>query len=94
MSTNEIEKTPSNTVIVKNHEPVLRSVSYVLSRLDNTDTLTIRSKGNGIPNAVAVANIIRDMNNGITIQKIALDTDAAPGIGRMISTVEIILERI
>ncbi len=75
------------------HDPVMESVAYVLSRLDGVGRLALRSKGNSIPNAVAVANIIRDMNTGVRVQKIILDTESAPGIGRMTSTVEIILDR-
>ncbi len=75
------------------HDPVMESVAYVLSRLNGTGRLALRSKGNSIPNAVAVANIIRDMNMGVRVQKVILDTESAPGIGRMTSTVEIILDR-
>ena len=92
MSVREASEVTQDNITIEG-EPVMTSVGYALTRMENSPRLAIRSKGNAIPNAVAVANIIRDMKGGIRIQKITLDTDAAPGIGRMTSTVEIILER-
>ncbi len=92
MSVRETSEVTQDNITIEG-EPVMTSVGYALTRMENSSRLAIRSKGNAIPNAVAVANIIRDMKGGIRIQKITLDTDAAPGIGRMTSTVEIILER-
>ena len=92
MSVREASGVTQDNITIEG-EPVMTSVGYALTRMESSSRLAIRSKGNAIPNAVAVANIIRDMKGGIRIQKITLDTDAAPGIGRMTSTVEIILER-
>lgn len=92
MSTREADGKAQGSMTIEG-EPVMTSVAYALTRMENTPTLAIRSKGRSIPNAVAVANIIKEMKGGIRVQKITLDTDAAPGIGRMTSTVEIILER-
>ena len=92
MSAREASETMQDNITIEG-EPVMTSVAYTLTRMENSPRLAIRSKGTSIPNAVAVANIIRDMKGGISVRKITLDTDAAPGIGRMTSTVEIILER-
>ncbi|RZD37505.1 MAG: DNA-binding protein [Thaumarchaeota archaeon] len=56
----------------------------------------IRARGNSIPNAVAVANIITEkmLIGNSKVEKITLDTVEAAGIGNMTSTVEIILNKI
>ena len=59
----------------------------------NQNKINLKARGNSIPNAVAVANIVTEkMLVGSTkIEKINLDTVAEAGIGNMISTVEIII---
>lgn len=83
----------SETVVHIGNDPVMQSAVDVLSILGNTKKIKIRSKGNSIPNAVAVANIITEkmLKGNSKVEKITLDTDAAAGIGRMTSTIEIIL---
>ena len=64
--------------------------------LGEKNQIILRSKGNSIPNAVAVANIITEkmLNGNSNIEKITLDTVEAAGIGSMTSTIEIILNKI
>lgn len=83
----------SETVVYIGNDPVMQSAVDVLSTIGNTKKVIIRSKGNSIPNAVAVANIITEkmLKGNSKVEKITLDTDAAAGIGRMTSTIEIIL---
>ena len=66
----------------------------VLSILGKKDQVILRAKGNSIPNAVAVANIITEkmLKGNSKVEKITVD--AIVGIGRMTSTVEIILNKI
>ena len=73
--------------------PVMESAIEVLSILGNKKKVVLQSKGNSIPNAVAVANIITEkmLKGNSKVQKINLDTVAAAGIGNMTSTIEIIL---
>ena len=61
----------------------------------NQNKISLKSRGNSIPNAVAVANIITEkMLVGVAkIEKINLDTVAEAGIGDMTSTVEIIIKK-
>lgn len=92
MSVKETDKAVHGSIAIED-QPIMTSVAHVLTKMEGVSRIAIRSKGNAIPNAVAVANIIRDMKGGVDVQKITLDTDAAPGIGRMTSTVEIVLER-
>jgi len=73
--------------------PVMESAIEVLSILGNKKKVVLQSKGNSIPNAVAVANIITEkmLKGNSKVQKINLDTVSAAGIGDMTSTIEIIL---
>ena len=85
-----------NTIINIGNDPVMQSSIDVLSVLGNKNQVILKAKGNSIPNAVAVANIITEkmLKGNSKIQKITLDTEAAAGIGSMTSTVEIILKKI
>ncbi|WP_428324107.1 DNA-binding protein [Nitrosopumilus sp.] len=91
----QTEKSDESIVHIGN-DPVMQSALDVLPILGNKKKVIIRSKGNSIPNAVAVANIITEkmLNGNSKIDKIKLDTDAEAGIGRMTSTIEIILLKI
>lgn len=85
-----------NTIINIGNYPVMQSAVDVLTTLRNKNKVILKSKGNSIPNAVAVANIITEkmLKGNSEIQKVTLDTEEAAGIGRMTSTIEIILNKI
>ena len=85
-----------DTIINIGNDPVMQSAIDVLSILGKKHRVILKSRGNSIPNAVAVANIITEkmLKGNSKIQKINLDTVAAPGIGSMTSTIEIILYKI
>jgi DNA-binding protein len=91
----QIKKSDDVIIYIRN-DPVMQSAVDVLSQLGNKKQIILRAKGNSIPNAVAVANIITEkmMKGNSKIEKINLDTESAPGIGRMLSTIEIILNKI
>jgi DNA-binding protein len=84
------------TIINIGNDPVMQSAIDVLSTLGSKHKVILKSRGNSIPNAVAVANIITEkmLKGNSKIQKINLDTVAAPGIGSMTSTIEIIINKI
>lgn len=75
------------------NDPVMKVAIDVLERLGNLNRLILRAKGRSIPNAVAVANIITEkmMRGNSAIEKITVDSENAKGLGRMLSTIEIIL---
>jgi len=85
-----------DTIINIGYDPVMQSAIEVLPILGNKKTVILKAKGNSIPNAVAVANIITEkmLKGNSKVQKIILDTESAAGIGSMTSTVEIILNKI
>ena len=87
----------SQDAIIKiGNDPVMQTALDVLSILGNKRKVILKARGNSIPNAVAVANIITEkmMKGNSKTEKIILDTEAAAGIGSMTSTVEIILNKI
>ena len=77
------------------NDPVMLTAVDVGSKLMNQNKISLKARGNSIPNAVAVANIITEkMLVGSTkIEKINLDTVSEAGIGNMTSTVEIIIKK-
>ena len=85
-----------DTIINIGNDPVMQSAIDVLSTLGNENKVILKSAGNSIPNAVAVANIITEkmLKGNSKVQKITLDTVSAAGIGKMTSTIEIILNKI
>ena len=85
-----------DAIINIGNDPVMQSAIDVLPILGKKNRVILKSRGNSIPNAVAVANIITEkmLNGNSKIEKINLDTVAAAGIGNMTSTIEIILIKI
>ena len=88
-------KGQEQTEINIGNDPVMLTAVDVVSKLMNQDKVILKARGNSIPNAVAVANIITEkMLVGSTkIEKINLDTVEEAGIGNMTSTVEIIIKK-
>ena len=88
-------KGQEQTEINIGNDPVMLTAVDVVSKLMNQDKVILKARGNSIPNAVAVANIITGtMASGVyKIEKIKLDTVAEAGIGNMTSTVEIIINK-
>ena len=86
-------KGQEQTEIQIGNDPVMLSAVEVVSKLMIHNKVSLKARGNSIPNAVAVSNIIVEkMLVGSTkIEKINLDTVAKAGIGDMTSTVEIII---
>ncbi len=90
-STKEIQSDDSEIFTVE-QKPVMIEVVNVLTHLGRTKKAILRAKGDAIPNAVAVANIITEkmLKGNSKVQKISVDIDGAVGFGKMLSTIEII----
>jgi len=88
-------KGQEQTVITIGNEPVMLTAVEVVSLLINKNQVILKARGNSIPNAVSVANIITEkmMKDNSKVEKINLDTVAEAGIGDMTSTVEIIINK-
>ncbi len=91
----EQTKKSEDAIITIGNEPVMQSAIDVLSMLGSKNQVILKARGNSIPNAVAIANIITEkmLKGKSKVQKITLDTVAAAGIGRMTSTIDIILNK-
>ncbi len=85
-----------DAIINIGNDPIMLLAVDVLSVLGSRNQVILRAKGNSIPNAVAVANIITEkmLKGNSKVKKITVDTESAAGIGRMTSTIEIILNKI
>jgi len=91
------EQTEKSEIAIINigNDPVMLLAIDVVSVLGSKNQVILKAKGNSIPNAVAIANIITEkmLKGNSEIGKITLDTVEAAGIGSMTSTVEIILKK-
>ena len=81
-----------DSYFVKN-ESVMTSSLDVLSALSSNKRVVLVAKGDLIPNAVAVANIVTEnmLKGNSKIQDIKLDSIISEEDGQMISNIEIIL---
>lgn len=80
--------------IVVRREPAMQLAVELLQTLVSGGRMTLKASGSSIPNAVAVANIMTESTgDGVRAEDIRVDSEAPPGIGRMVSTIEIVLVR-
>jgi DNA-binding protein len=86
-------RSDNSTVFTVEKKPVMLEAVDVLSMLGKSKKAILRAKGDSIPNAVAIANIITEkmLKGNSKIDKISVDTEGAAGIGKMLSTIEIVL---
>jgi len=77
------------------NEPVMQTAVDLIPKIGKGEKLILKAKGHSIPNAVAVANILTEkMLKGTSkIQKILVDSETPKGMGRMLSTIEIIISK-
>lgn len=90
ISESDGEKSPIFNV---HNDPVMIEAINVLSLLGASKKVVLRAKGNSIPNAVAIANIITEkmLKGNSKVENILVDTEMPAGIGKMLSTIEIVL---
>jgi len=91
----EQTKTSNESIFDIHNDPIMQSALDILSILGKYKEITIRAKGNSIPNAVAVANIITEnmLKDNSKIHKITVDSEPIQELGRAISNIEIILKK-
>ncbi len=92
----EQTKTSIESVLDIYNDPIMQSALDILSVLGKHKEVTIRAKGNSIPNAIAVANIITEnmLKGNSKIHKITVDSEPIQELGRASSNIEIILKKI
>jgi archaea-specific DNA-binding protein len=74
-------------------ESVMITAVDVLTTLSLSKRVVLKAKGNLIPNAVAVANIVTEnmLKGNSKIQDIKLDSVISEADGQMVSNIEIVL---
>jgi DNA-binding protein len=93
--TGQEQTNESNNVIEIHNDPVMQSALDALSVIGKYKEIKIRARGNSIPNAVAVANILTDdmLKGNSKITKITVDSEPIQEMGRSQSNIEIIIQK-
>ena len=83
-----------DSYFIKN-ESVMTSALDVITAMSSSKRVVLMAKGDLIPNAVAVANIVTEnmLKGNSKIQDIKLDSVISEEDGQMISNIEIILTK-
>ena len=86
------EEEDKNSYFIKD-ESVMTSAVDVLSELSSNKRVVLKAKGDLIPNAVAIANIVTEnmLKGNSSIQNIKLDSIISEIDGQMTSNIQIIL---
>ena len=88
-----IQETEQENDFFVEDDPIMQSATDALMQMSKMGKLCLKAKGDLIPNAVSIANIIIDnfLKNNSKIDKILLDSEISSNDGRMISNIEIFL---
>ena len=98
MELQEVERSEKseneNNYFIKD-ESVMTGALDVLTAMDASKRVVLLAKGNLIPNAVAIANIVTEnmLKGNSKIEDIKLDSVISEEDGQMISNIEIILTK-
>ena len=98
MELQEVERSENNvdkdSYFVKD-ESVMTGALDVLTAMDTSKRAVLLAKGNLIPNAVAIANIVTEnmLKGNSKIENIKLDSVISEEDGQMISNIEITLTK-
>ena len=98
MELQEVERSENNvdkdSYFVKD-ESVMTGALDVLTAMDASKRVVLLAKGNLIPNAVAIANIVTEnmLKGNSKIEDIKFDSVISEEDGQMISNIEIILTK-
>ena len=89
-------KTSIDSVFDVYNDPAMKSALDVLPLLGKHKEITLRAKGDSIPNAVAIANIITMtiLKGNSKIQKITVSSEPIQELGKTLSSIEITLRKI
>ena len=95
MELQEVERSENENSYFIKDESVMSSALEVLTQLSSTKRVVLLAKGDLIPNAVAVANIITEnmLKGNSSINDIKLDSIISEEDGQMTSNIEIVLTK-
>ena len=91
----EVKRSENENIFFIKDESVMASALEVLTQLSSTKRVVLLAKGDLIPNAVAVANIITEnmLKGNSAIEDIKLDSIISEEDGQMTSNIEIVLTK-
>ncbi len=91
----EVERSENENSYFIKDESVMASALEVLTQLSSTKRIILLAKGDLIPNAVAVANIVTEnmLKGNSSIGDIKLDSIISEEDGQMTSNIEIVLTK-
>ena len=94
-SLDSLQDDTQNFVFYVGHDSVMKNAVDLISHFGKTENLILRARGLSIPNAVAIANILTEkmLSGKSKIHKITVDSETPEGMGRMVSTIEIIISK-
>ena len=86
---------PNEYVFYVGHDSVMKNAVDLIPHFGKSEKIILKAKGNSIPNAVAIANILTEkiLKGCLKIQKINVDSEAILEMGRMTSTIEIVISK-
>ena len=95
MELQEVKRSENGNNYFIKDESVMASALEVLTQLSSTKRVVLLAKGDLIPNAVAVANIITEnmLKGNSSINDIKLDSIISEEDGQMTSNIEIVLTK-
>ncbi len=95
MELQEVKRSENENNYFIKDESVMASALEVLTQLSSTKRVVLLAKGDLIPNAVAVANIITEnmLKGNSSINDIKLDSIISEEDGQMTSNIEIVLTK-
>ncbi len=91
----EVERSENENSYFIKDESVMSSALEVLTQLSSTKRVVLLAKGDLIPNAVAVANIVTEnmLKGNSSINDIKLDSVISEEDGQMTSNIEIVITK-
>lgn len=86
---------PIEYVFYVGHDSIMKNAVDLIPHFGKSEKIILKAKGNSIPNAVAIANILTEkmLKGSSKIQKINVDSEAILEMGRMTSTIEIVISK-
>ena len=95
MELQEVERSENQNNYFIKDESVMTGALEVLTKLSSNKRIILFAKGDLIPNAVAVANIVTEnmLKGNSSIEDIKLDSIISEEDGQMTSSIEIVLTK-
>lgn len=89
-----LEKENSQHVFEIHHEPAMGKALDLVSPLCENNQITLNAKGDSIPKAITVANIITGslLKGKSAVHKVTVDSNPIEKMGSLQSTIKIILK--